>query len=365
MKSGMYALMCAIISALIALPAAAYAQSSFTLYGLLQSAVDIDHFSGTTSVSSKNAVYLTSEDTFVGMIGTEDLGNNTYAKFKLETWTSLATGQSQVPGTLFGTESYVALSNSNWGTVQLGRQYTPSLWLSYAADPYGRANNGAIYNLAQQEVPGNFVRGFIPTQNNAIQFISPTVLGGVSARLMYAPGGNAGAPDNVGNMTSASIQFQGAQFFIGASYETERVAGSAVNSTLATISNTTYSVGATYEFDVAKVYGYYLQNSTQTFNTARVYLLGLTVPIGVSEIKSSYSWRNVADTSSMSASIFSLGYFYSISKSTTLFASYAHVKNSAAAAFGLWPSDIDYINQGLPADGMSVTSVELGIKHLF
>ncbi|MBN3851140.1 MULTISPECIES: porin [Burkholderiaceae] len=365
MKNAKYCAKIGMVSLAMTVPLVAHAQSSVTLYGILQSAVDFNHFSGTSSKPSSNGVFLTNESSFVGFRGTEDLGGGLAATFKLETWTSLANGQSQVPNVFFATESYVGLAKNTLGTLQFGRQYTPALWLTYAADPFGRAQNGAIYNLTQQIPPRNPIRGFIPTQNNAIQYISPVLLGGLTIRLMYAPSGSASAPTNLGEMTSASFDYRHGPLFVGGSYENARVAGSVASTTLATLSNTTYTMGASYDFNIVKLFGYFLQNRLQTQNTLDAYMVGVTIPIGLSVIKSSYEWRTIAHTESSGASVLAVGYYYPLSKRTVLFASYAHMHNSAGTAFGLWPSETAYNSQGLPANGMAITSVELGIQHRF
>lgn len=343
----------------------AMAQSSVTIYGILQEAVDINHFAGAGGEPSRNGVFLTNESSFVGMKGVEDLGGGMKASFKLETWTSLASGNSQVPGVFFGTESWVGLGKDDWGTIQLGRQYTPSLWLTYAADPYGRANNGAMYNLTQQIPPRNPVRGFIPTQNSAIQYISPTMLGGLTVRLMYAPGGRSTEPTNLGTMTAASFDYRHGRLFVGGSYETQRLGGSTVQTSLATVSNTTYTLAASYDLDFVKLYGYYLRNQLETQDTLNAWMGGVTVPVGIGVIKSSYEWRVQSQAPASRAAVFAIGYFYPLSKSTVLFASYAHIHNSGNTDFGLWPSETSYNSQGYPEKGMAVTSVELGMRHNF
>lgn len=341
------------------------AQSTITLYGLAQTAIDFTHFSSTPASSGRSGTFLTNETSFFGFQGNEDLGGGLAAIFKLETWFSLANGSLTIPNTLFSREAYVGLSSKTLGTLQAGSIYTPALWVSYAVDPYYRANNGSIYNLMQQVPPRNPIRGFIPTQNNAIEYISPVVAGAVTVRAMYAPSGQVGALSKLGEMYSGSVEYDKKPLYIGVSYERSYVNASSIGADSSIRANSTVTIGAAYTFPWFRLSGYLLRNQLHGFETANGYLVGVSVPIGISRLVSSYASRHTVDQSGTRAGVFAIGYYYPLSKRTTLFTSLAQMHNGSDTAYGLWPSETIYNAQGFPKGGQTVRSVELGIKHLF
>lgn len=114
------------LAVLSALSATASAQSSVTIYGVLDAAVRYT----TNEVDSKgvlgNKIALTQgafQGGRIGFKGAEDLGNDTSAVFKLESGVSFDTGASDQQGQLFGRQAYVGLKNKSLGELDVGRQY--------------------------------------------------------------------------------------------------------------------------------------------------------------------------------------------------------------------------------------------------
>lgn len=130
---------------------AAYAQSSITIYGNVDLAIDrvskgegnvqgtIFGLSGTTPVPNSLAspattnVRLTpslSSQSYLGFKGVEDLGDGYLAKFVLESGVSLDSGSLTNDGRLFGRQAYVGLATP-FGEMRLGRQGSPMLTSFY------------------------------------------------------------------------------------------------------------------------------------------------------------------------------------------------------------------------------------------
>jgi GBP family porin len=105
---------------------AAHAQSSVTLYGILDNGISFVSNQKTASGGGHSA-WMASTGNIVGdrwgLTGAEDLGGGLKALFKLENGYSGQTGKLQQGGRLFGRQSWVGLSSSDAGTVTLGRQY--------------------------------------------------------------------------------------------------------------------------------------------------------------------------------------------------------------------------------------------------
>lgn len=342
--------------------AQAQGDSSVTLYGRLDIAYDYVHFSGNGTTPASSASGIESDVSWWGLRGSEDLGGGTRAIFKLESWFNVNNGALFQPGTLFSREAYVGLASDTAGTLQLGSQYSPALWLSLNVDPFQRAGNGAIFNLLQQ-TPGN-ARGFLSVVNNAVQYVSPSVHG-LSARVMYGFSNRTDAPRDLGQTIAASAQYIAGSLFVGGSFERQQASGASLGVASDTASNTTYAIGAAYDFGLLRVSGYYLLNTVSQLGNVSGYMLGASAPVGLDAVKASYSTRAVAGASATRSSVYALGYYHSLSKRTQVYCSIAHVANGDAAALGLWPSSPTYGPQGLPGDGQAVTSVTAGIRHAF
>jgi len=100
--------------------AAAHAQSSVTLYGLIDNGISyVNNQRGHSAVfaSTGNIV----GDRW-GVTGAEDLGGGLKAVFRLENGFTGTNGTLQQGGRLFGRQAWVGVSNA-YGTVALGRQY--------------------------------------------------------------------------------------------------------------------------------------------------------------------------------------------------------------------------------------------------
>lgn len=103
----------------------AHAQSSVTLYGLLDVGVAYVNNSATNgqghplfSMISGNI-----QATRWGIKGLEDLGGGMKAIFVLENGFSVANGKFMQGGDEFGRQAFVGLSTSRFGSITLGRQY--------------------------------------------------------------------------------------------------------------------------------------------------------------------------------------------------------------------------------------------------
>ena len=100
---------------------AAHAQSSVTLYGLIDAGVAYTNNAGTgaryalTSGNINNSRW--------GLRGAEDLGGGLKAIFQLENGFSINNGAFAQQGRQFGRQAFVGLSSNQFGTVTLGRQY--------------------------------------------------------------------------------------------------------------------------------------------------------------------------------------------------------------------------------------------------
>ncbi|SAK72709.1 outer membrane porin OpcP [Caballeronia hypogeia] len=171
--------------ALASCVSAAQAQSSVTLYGIIDEGLNF-----TTNANGQHQYALQSGVTNGsrwGLRGTEDLGGGLKAIFVLESGFDINNGKLGQGGLLFGRQAYVGLGNP-YGTVTLGRQYDPNADLvgPFAASNQWAGNIGA--HPADVDNLNNANR-----TNNSIKFKSATFKG-VSLEAAYSLGGVAGDP---------------------------------------------------------------------------------------------------------------------------------------------------------------------------
>ena len=356
------------LSALALAPSIAMAQgSNITFYGKIDIALDSTHFSSAPGKASSSARYLSNDISYWGLRGSEDLGDGTRAYFKLESGFSADTGASSGGSQLFDRESYVGYG-AKWGSVQIGSQYAPSLFVQARSDPFGRNNNGNGITLTQQ-IPGN-LRGFVGQSplNNALQYLSPS-MEGVSFRVLHSFSERAAAPRDLGQFSGGSIDyFKGGPLYVGASYEVQKLAGATPATVL---SNKSAAVGASYVFSQAKLFGYLMHNTLSNAAAVNAQLIGVSVPLDLADVKASYSQRKLNGDDGSKARIIAVGYFYHLSKRTEVYTSLAYLHNGAGTNFGVWPSDKTYAppviagGSGLPVLGQSISSLEVGFRHFF
>ncbi|MFM0515916.1 MULTISPECIES: porin [Caballeronia] len=105
--------------ALAAIPLQSYAQSSVTLFGLLDEGVTyVSNASGHSLVQMASGIQAPN---LLGIRGTEDLGGGLQAFFVMDSMPDINTGK-QNGGAFTGRESYVGIA-SPYGTLTLGRQF--------------------------------------------------------------------------------------------------------------------------------------------------------------------------------------------------------------------------------------------------
>jgi GBP family porin len=101
--------------------AAAHAQSSVTLYGLIS--IGVGYTSNQDGKSLYSMISGPEQLPRWGIKGKEYLGGGTSALFTLENGFSITNGSASQGGRMFGRQAYVGLSNASLGTLTLGRQY--------------------------------------------------------------------------------------------------------------------------------------------------------------------------------------------------------------------------------------------------
>lgn len=189
-------------AAFCCLAASAHAQSSVTLYGIIDMG-----FRYNTNAGGKQQYAVgggNESASRFGLQGSEDLGGGYRAIFTLENGFYPANGTLQA-GLIFGRQAYVGL-DSPYGTLTIGRQY---LTLSTYLGPFESGSDWAARGAGYGYHPGGLddVDG-TERANNAIKYVSPRYHG-LQVGVTYSLGGVAG------NFTQNQIYSFGIDYGIG------------------------------------------------------------------------------------------------------------------------------------------------------
>jgi predicted porin len=164
----------------------AWAQSSVTLYGLVDTTVRY-----LTNADSNNDSQVAMGEgvetpSRFGLKGSEDLGGGLSAVFKLENQFQLWSGKlDNTSDQLFQRQAYVGLSSNQYGTVTLGRQQTPFFeQMGNTYDPL------TVADFWQDSWAYNPVGPFLFT-NSSVKYSG--TFGGLQVEGMYGFGGVAGS----------------------------------------------------------------------------------------------------------------------------------------------------------------------------
>ncbi|PUA17536.1 porin [Glaciimonas sp. PCH181] len=361
-----------------AIAGSAHAQSSVTIYGVVDAGlVYVNNqktpSGGNGSVTSFNTGGVT--PSIFGFKGTEDLGGGLKANFNLEGHFFAGTGQGGQWGGLFGRQSNVGLSNS-YGTITLGKQYSPAVLAFAATDPRGlKETFSGLISWALTQSPLNVGTAVAPANSNAPidVFVAnalalSTKIADVNLSGSYSFGENAGS--NAANRVISLGAVYTGPVTLSASYQSDNgqraglVGGTGVQTRK-------YSLGAGYTIGDATLTLNYLNNKNSDPATGaelaqyRVYGAGLNYRTSVANTATlAYYYSNNKDGSSDISKTLILSDDYALSKRTTLYGLLAGVKASSGyttgAAFGVANN-----NLYLATSGKTTTAVEVGIKHTF
>ena len=137
------------VAVLSAFAGAASAQSSVTIYGLVDLAVTKGN-GGTAPNVAANGLseaynMKQSSSSRLGFRGNEDMGGGLSAQFQLEQRFTPDNGIQSTP--LYGGRSYVQITHSAAGSIYMGREYGPEFWPAVKTDPFGWDGVGQIGSM--------------------------------------------------------------------------------------------------------------------------------------------------------------------------------------------------------------------------
>lgn len=304
-----------------------------------------------------------------GFYGREDLGGGTTVSFDLEAGTNANDGSFGQSGTLFNRQSTVGMSNTTYGTVQVGKQFGVGLQLF--VDPF--LGNAKISPWGYLSTTSDLGKGSSTVEsrvNNSVVYSSPTIAG-LSTQLLYALKTDQSQPGPAVQNRGANITYQPLRgsnnlYVIGAFNQTWCDPKSGDPSSLACTDTTvrTDSYGSAVVYDMGRYVAsasYQLLAPRREGNyLASVYSLGGDARFGQNLLRLSLTYRHTTDDGNHAFGA-TLGEDYFLSKTTALYVRGSVIKNGPHSAM-----TIDYAaGSPLPQPGVTVTDYAIGMYHNF
>ena len=393
------------LAVLGALSGAASAQSSVTMYGIVDIGLQWNEQGvnkGTTAAPnwSQESVWGINggfqSGSRLGVRGAEALGGNWSAVFALEMGYNPDTGTSGQNGQLFGRQAYAGVRHSAFGTVALGRIATPSSGtgdfdLFGSVDPFG--TGWGIFGLQGTFIPSTTLR-----EDNSIIWASPSWAGFKFAAQYSA---NVFGQETAPSSTNTQAYNLGANWtwgplFLAATYDVINYPGATAAiptctaaSTVACQDQKMLQVGGSFDFKFLKVHAAYAdQNNISVVPTIggvspilptntgfiptgvgnynnTAWMLGVTVPLFGGSLLASYQYSDAKNIVNGLAqfepdySVWGIGYSYPFSRRTNMYVGYGQRE---------WDGSIRSTTGTLlsqPSQAFDRSQLALGIRHLF
>ena len=328
-----------IAMAVLAASGAAYAQSNVTIYG----AVDINY----TKVRGESVFMDERYNNRLGFMGSEDLGNGLKATFQLEQRFTLFDGRTNggVNGDgqdrMFNGAANVGLAGS-FGQVRFGRLNEIATETYRQIDPFQQYGVAGMIETIFRGGNWDPIYGGGNGRLSSTARYDSMNMNGFKLMASYTLRNSENGDYAENNGYAVGGTYNNGPLYLVANYN--KVANSS--------SSNNWNVGAAYAFGPAKLSaGYESSKDKVQDETQKNWIVGLSYKIGAGVINASYNQSDWLDGKQKK---YALGYTHNLSKRTSVYANYAHTKNT------------DYPNADLDsAASGSSSAVEVGITHKF
>jgi len=369
----------------LAISAPAFAQSSVTVYGLIDLGGQyIKGASKTLRETSAGGL----GGSRIGFKGTEDLGGGAYVDFVLEGGLNVDTGSSAQGGALFGRQAFGDIRSATFGTISAGRQYSDIYYqtgefsafsnvtgtgpttavIGGYAGGYEPVQGGSGTATAVSNTTGESLNGGPPRVNNSFRYTTPT-WSGFKATALYGAG-------EVTGQTSKTRLFDGAVRYTNygldamVSYVNDKAAA-ATPATSADVN--TITATASYAFlDAFKVYAGYLKGEDKRAiadnlkHDGRGIWVGGDYRLGANLFKLQWVNNQIDNPGATDGktNVYGAGYQYDFSKRTAFYTSLSRFQNTGfvGANTGRFNSSISGLTT---ANDHSLTEFGIGVRHSF
>lgn len=342
---------------------AATAQSSATIYGVLDVAMRRDSAGGATRTEMVSGQTRGSR---LGFRTNEDLGSGWRAMSVLEMGISVDDGQilaSGAPGPGFGRQSYVGIGSNRLGMFTFGRQYTPAFNLSAAAmDAFGTNYLGST--LTAQGYQGGMTVRASNTAMYTYGRIGARGDGKGSPFALSAAYAFGDAPDGsrAGDQLGLALGYGVGRWYLG--YGAHIVRGSASATPPSSSPRlTTHLLGGNYRFDAATVYLALHKVSNNAAGAAKVdrtnVSLSASVPAPGGQFIAAYQVSRDHTAADREFSNASVAYEYVFSRRTTAYVNYGRNSNNANVYRPMFQGTLAAPN------GTDPSALTIGMRHTF
>ena len=346
--------------AVLAASGAAMAQSSVTLFGVVDMGVGYVKNSGNKAdggYAGQSNNGMTSNgnvNSRLGFRGVEDLGGGLKAGFWLEGQLSPDDGTA---GFSFKRRSTLSLMGG-FGEVRLGRDLTAGYVKTSTYDVFGQVGMGQFLGWAgthdaKTDADSNGIRA-----SNMLSYYTPN-FGGITGAVNYAFGEDA-ASNKTNRYVGGYVAYDNGPLSVSLAMDKN-------NGNLRAVQNdrTQVSLGASYDLGMLKLSGLvqqvkYEQVVSNVDTKYTNYLLGVSAPVGPGTIKAQYAHYDQKNSKD-DAHQFSVGYVYDMSKRTAVYGTVAFLKNKEQSVRGLGGTGLELG----AARGENQTGFQVGVRHAF
>ena len=367
------------LAALATVATAAQAQSSVTIYGIVDAGIARTNSdaNGNSVTGMANGGLATSR---LGFRGTEDLGSGLKANFVLEAEFLADNGsQASTAEALFARQSTVGLEGS-FGRVDLGRINSGSYALQAKFDPMGANNIGGI--IATSQIGQVRVENSVTYTSPSFNGLQVALQTGTRTSSTTGTYGEIAGETNGNRNNTASLSYTAGSLELAAYVaDSKDAAGTKLHDNTGAF--------ARYNFGVARVTAGYINvdyknkaaaaSTTAASNTSSAFstsgdtiettktFVGVNVPVSanltlnglVEQIQ--YKRYTASDREPM---IYTLGATYNLSKRTALYAIYSQVNQDNGSAQTNVSTTKFAEFSGAAAD-KNKTSYAVGVRHSF
>lgn len=372
-------LMC---SALSAASTAAVAQTSVTLYGVIDTGIEYVSHANAAGDHVLRMPGVTGElPSRWGVRGTEDLGSGYSAVFTLESGFNVRAGDSGQGGRLFGRQAFVGIKGPQ-GTLAFGRQYTMTYLALAGADLIGPD----IYGLGSLDA-------YVPNAraDNSVTYVNTlhnlTLGAGYSfGRDAAGTGNSPGAGTCAGSLPGAATacrdwsvmaKYDAASFGVAASYEEQRGGPNAAANFFDGVAPTVLAnssdkdarahISVYAKFGDAKISAGWLnrrvdtQSATVADVRSNLFFIGASYLATPALLVDGEVYRIINRDHDTRAAMGTLRGTYFLSKRTALYAQGSYLANSAKARYSVSGGG----GGTTPAPGVGQAGIMLGMRHMF
>lgn len=399
-----------VVAALGAFASAAQAQSSVTVYGILDVGVAGGNFTRANNATANTVVKTTGlgvtngaqSTNRIGFKGSEDLGGGTSAFFTVEQ--AIDVNAASIVNSNGNRQTFAGLKKNGIGSFALGTQYTPIHEAVGATDP-GQTNNMAG-NLVYMNSTGvanakssattmsvnalgalDNNAAYAVRQSNALTLKSENIAGFTARGLVVANSSDSTqtASATGGNSNKQGyglgVDYQWHKLYLTANYQTFKANGPSTNALTAptlfspqgsdiagsNVKDTQQYYAATYDFGILKAYAQYVNRKasnaydTTYYGTYVAQQIGVTAPITptINVWASGGTGKYAAYGQGLGKSnlnAMQLGANYVLSKRTNLYAIYGQTAVSNVALTNAANSAQNSAN---------INNYAVGVRHTF